>query len=159
MQIQEAAYQFQQAIEADREIVVGVNRFQTEEPPAKDLLRVNEAAQEAQIASVQAVRARRDNERAAELLQQIENAQAARGAVDAPLRRGRAGATSPWARSVACCAPCSGNISPRSCSSPRRRALAGGERAPAAGQAALAAGERTDRAVARWQSGARLPAR
>ena len=55
-------------------MVVGVNSFQTEEPPATDLLRVNEAAQEAQVASVQTVRAQRDSERAAALLRQIEDA-------------------------------------------------------------------------------------
>jgi methylmalonyl-CoA mutase N-terminal domain/subunit len=71
-EIQDAAYRTQQAIEAGDEIVVGVNRFQVEEEPLADLLRIDAAAQEAQVARVRALRARRDNRRVAELLGQIE---------------------------------------------------------------------------------------
>ena len=71
-EIQDAAYRTQQAIEAGDEIVVGVNRFQVEEEPLADLLRIDAAAQEAQVARVRALRTRRDNRRVAELLSQIE---------------------------------------------------------------------------------------
>ncbi|HEY53425.1 MAG TPA: methylmalonyl-CoA mutase, partial [Caldilineae bacterium] len=71
-EIQNAAYRTQQAIEAGDEIVVGVNRFQVEEEPLADLLRIDAAAQEAQVARVRALRTRRDNRRVAELLSQIE---------------------------------------------------------------------------------------
>ncbi len=71
-EIQNAAYRTQQAIEAGDEIVVGVNRFQVEEQPLADILRMDAAAQEAQIERVRALRASRDNRRVAELLSQIE---------------------------------------------------------------------------------------
>ncbi len=73
-EIQNAAYHTQQAIEAGDEIVVGVNRFQVEEQPLADILRIDAAAQEAQVERVRALRASRDNRRVAELLSQIEMA-------------------------------------------------------------------------------------
>ncbi len=73
-EIQNAAYRTQQAIENGDEIVVGVNRFQVEEKPLADILRIDAAAQEAQVARVQALRTTRDNRRVAELLSQIEMA-------------------------------------------------------------------------------------
>ncbi len=71
-EIQNAAYRTQQAIEAGDEIVVGVNRFQVEEEPLADILRIDPASQEAQVERVRALRTRRDNRRVAELLGQIE---------------------------------------------------------------------------------------
>ena len=73
-EIQNAAYRTQQAIEAGDEIVVGVNRFQVEEEPLADILRIDAAAQEAQVERVRALRTRRDNRRVADLLGQIEMA-------------------------------------------------------------------------------------
>lgn len=74
-EIQEAAYRTQQAIERGEQIVVGVNRFMSEEeePPAT-LLRVDEAVQAAQIRRLQQVRASRDASRVADLLRQLEEA-------------------------------------------------------------------------------------
>jgi len=71
-EIQNAAYRTQQAIEAEDEIVVGVNRFQVEEEPLSDILRIDAVAQEAQVERVRALRSTRDNSRVAELLSQIE---------------------------------------------------------------------------------------
>jgi methylmalonyl-CoA mutase N-terminal domain/subunit len=70
-EIQDAAYRAQQAIEANREVVVGLNRFQVEEAHERELLRVNETVQAEQIARVQAVRDRRDSARAAAWLDRI----------------------------------------------------------------------------------------
>ncbi|MCO6450380.1 MAG: methylmalonyl-CoA mutase family protein [Caldilineales bacterium] len=81
-EIQESAYRAQQAIERKQDIVVGLNRFQVDEEPAEDLLRVDVAAQEAQIARVEAVRSGRDQPRVDALLRQIE---AAAQQPDAPL--------------------------------------------------------------------------
>ncbi|MCP4165367.1 MAG: methylmalonyl-CoA mutase family protein [Chloroflexi bacterium] len=81
-EIQNAAYRAQQAIESGEDVVVGVNRFQVESPSTPDILRIDEAVQQAQIAGVQSLRERRDNTRVSELLGQIE--QAARDA-NAPL--------------------------------------------------------------------------
>ena len=59
-EIQEAAYQYQRAIESQEEIVVGVNRFQIEAEPPVPLLRIDASLEQAQVERVRAVRARRD---------------------------------------------------------------------------------------------------
>jgi methylmalonyl-CoA mutase N-terminal domain/subunit len=73
-EIQEAAYRTQRAIERNEQIAVGVNRFQTEETPNADLLRVDESVRLAQIAHLQAIRARRDGEQVKSILARIEEA-------------------------------------------------------------------------------------
>lgn len=59
-QIQDAAYQVQQDIDRGDQVVVGVNRFQTSDPPKIELLRIDPAGEAAQMARVRAVRASRD---------------------------------------------------------------------------------------------------
>lgn len=59
--IQDAAYEAQQHIDSGQQIVVGVNRFQTTEPPKIELLRINPAGEAAQVARVRDVRASRDH--------------------------------------------------------------------------------------------------
>ena len=73
-EIQESAYRAQMAIERGEQIVVGVNKFATEEEPMPELLRVDEAAQAAQIERVQQVRAQRDQARVEAILARIESA-------------------------------------------------------------------------------------
>ena len=73
-EIQEAAYRTQQSIEQGEQIVVGVNRFATEEEPPIEILRVDERVQAEQIRRLQQVRAHRDQMRVAELLAQLESA-------------------------------------------------------------------------------------
>ena len=59
-QIQEAAYRVQREVESGERVVVGVNRFQDGETISPPLLRIDPAAEAAQVARVQAFRARRD---------------------------------------------------------------------------------------------------
>jgi methylmalonyl-CoA mutase N-terminal domain/subunit len=59
-EIQNAAYEYQRAVETNDQIVVGVNRFQTEESAKIKTLRVDPAIEEAQVARVRAFRERRD---------------------------------------------------------------------------------------------------
>jgi methylmalonyl-CoA mutase N-terminal domain/subunit len=73
-EIQEAAYRTQRAIEANEQVVVGVNRFQTGPTPLPELLRVDESVHLAQCAVLAEVRAQRDQERVTTLLTQIEQA-------------------------------------------------------------------------------------
>ncbi len=73
-EIQDAAYRTQQAIDAGQEVVVGVNRFQTGAEARRELLRVDESVQVAQVANLASVRGQRDAMRAASLLDQIEQA-------------------------------------------------------------------------------------
>ncbi|HEX5602238.1 MAG TPA: methylmalonyl-CoA mutase family protein, partial [Pyrinomonadaceae bacterium] len=48
-EIQEAAYRYQKAIEAQEQVVVGVNRFQLEEELPVNVLRIDPALEEAQV--------------------------------------------------------------------------------------------------------------
>ncbi|MCX6045278.1 MAG: methylmalonyl-CoA mutase family protein [Chloroflexi bacterium] len=73
-EIQDAAYKTQRAIEKNEQIVVGVNRFQTEEKTLADLLRVNENVRVEQMAALKKLRAERDNGRVQAVLQRIEQA-------------------------------------------------------------------------------------
>jgi methylmalonyl-CoA mutase N-terminal domain/subunit len=59
-EIQESAYRAQQEIDAGRAIVVGVNRFTSEDAPGIDVLQVDPAVERTQVARVRAVRASRD---------------------------------------------------------------------------------------------------
>ncbi len=60
-EIQESAYAYQKAVEAGHQIVVGLNKFQDEEAPPKNLLRVDLAVMEAQVAKLKQLKAERDN--------------------------------------------------------------------------------------------------
>jgi methylmalonyl-CoA mutase N-terminal domain/subunit len=71
-EIQEAAYQYQQTVERQEQIVVGVNKFEVEEQLDLDQLKVDPAIEEGQRARLAAIRARREAQKAAELLGQLE---------------------------------------------------------------------------------------
>ena len=73
-EIQDAAYQFQRAIENNDRVVVGVNAFQVEEKMELEGLQPNPAIEENQRASLATLRATRDSVRANELLGQLDTA-------------------------------------------------------------------------------------
>jgi len=73
-EIQEAAYQYQQAVEHKEQIVVGVNEFQVQEQLELEQLKVDPAIEAGQRARLAAIRARRDSQKARELLAQLESA-------------------------------------------------------------------------------------
>jgi len=60
-EIQDSAYRYQQEIESGRRIVVGVNKFQIEEEPPKNLLKVNPEVEKIQRKKLEVLRATRDN--------------------------------------------------------------------------------------------------
>jgi methylmalonyl-CoA mutase N-terminal domain/subunit len=62
-EIQEAAYVYQKAVERKEKIIVGVNDFVLEEEPALEILQIDEAVAERQIAKTRAVRETRGHER------------------------------------------------------------------------------------------------
>lgn len=76
-EIQESAYRYQRAIETEEAIVVGVNRFQSEEGSKVPTLRIDPAIEKQQIERLRGVRARRNPEAAETTLRKLE--QAARG--------------------------------------------------------------------------------
>ncbi len=75
-EINEAAYAHQRAVEEGEQVVVGVNKFTTEEAAdePRDILRVDPAIEAAQRASIQRLRAERDNAKVRELLGRLETA-------------------------------------------------------------------------------------
>ncbi len=60
-EIQKAAYEYQRAVESKEQIVVGVNDFIAEEERAVPTMRIDSDIERAQVARVQALRAKRDN--------------------------------------------------------------------------------------------------
>jgi methylmalonyl-CoA mutase N-terminal domain/subunit len=76
-EIQENAYRMQRELEAGRRVVVGVNKYVTEEPPFEGLLRVDPRVGQRQCERLRELRARRDDGRVRRLLGRIE--EAARG--------------------------------------------------------------------------------
>ena len=73
-EIQEAAYQYQRALDEGEQVVVGVNRFvETEETPI-ELLHLDPAIEENQRQRLAELRAARDNERVSALRSQLSQA-------------------------------------------------------------------------------------
>jgi methylmalonyl-CoA mutase, N-terminal domain len=73
-EIERAAYDYQKAVEAQTEIVVGVNKFQVAEDTPIPTLKIDPATEEAQRLRVQQVRAERNSEAAMKALAEVENA-------------------------------------------------------------------------------------
>jgi methylmalonyl-CoA mutase N-terminal domain/subunit len=71
-EIQKAAYEYQKAVDAGEQIVVGVNRFQAEEERPIPTLRLDPAIEREQVARLNALRARRDAAKAKAALAEIE---------------------------------------------------------------------------------------
>jgi methylmalonyl-CoA mutase N-terminal domain/subunit len=79
-ELHESAFRYQREVDAGERIIVGVNRFATDEPPVEDLLRVDPAVRDRQIARLQALRARRDGGAVGDALEAVERA--ARGSAN-----------------------------------------------------------------------------
>jgi methylmalonyl-CoA mutase N-terminal domain/subunit len=73
-EIQEAAYNYQRAVERQDAIVVGVNRFQTDEEVQIPILRVDERVEREQVERLRDVRAKRNAVDAENALARIEEA-------------------------------------------------------------------------------------
>ncbi len=73
-EIQDAAYDFQQAVDHQEAIVVGVNRFQQEQERSIPIQRIDEDLERRQVERVRALRARRDKKAWESAILQIEDA-------------------------------------------------------------------------------------
>src|ERR1044072_5974562 len=73
-EIQESAYRYQKAIESQEQVVVGVKRFQLEEEPPVNVLRIDPALEQAQIERVRALRERRDAKAVNCVLEKLQQA-------------------------------------------------------------------------------------
>src|ERR1700751_3823172 len=71
-EIQKAPYEYQQAVDSGEQVVVGVNRFQTEEERPIPTLQIDPAVEAAQVARLNALRSRRDTARTKSALAEIE---------------------------------------------------------------------------------------
>jgi methylmalonyl-CoA mutase N-terminal domain/subunit len=73
-EIERAAYDYQRAVEAQQEIVVGVNRFQIKEETTIPTLKIDPAFEQAQVERVRKVRAERDAAATRAALDAVEQA-------------------------------------------------------------------------------------
>jgi methylmalonyl-CoA mutase, N-terminal domain len=72
-EIQEAAFQFQRAVERKEKVIVGVNEYVMDEKPIP-ILYIDESAGEQQVARVEGLKARRDGARVSAALGELKNA-------------------------------------------------------------------------------------
>jgi methylmalonyl-CoA mutase N-terminal domain/subunit len=75
-EIEHASYEYQLAVEANEQIVVGVNRFTMDEENRVPVLRIDEKLEREQSERLQAVRARRDAQATEDALRRVEEAAA-----------------------------------------------------------------------------------
>jgi methylmalonyl-CoA mutase N-terminal domain/subunit len=73
-EIAEASYRYQSEVERNERIVVGVNRYQLDDEPAIEILRIDPALERKQIERVQAVRASRDSAAVEAVLAELKQA-------------------------------------------------------------------------------------
>jgi methylmalonyl-CoA mutase N-terminal domain/subunit len=71
-EIQQAAYEYQKAVEAGERVIVGVNRYGAEGAPSPSLLRIDPEIERAQVERLRKLRARRDAARVAAALKEVE---------------------------------------------------------------------------------------
>jgi methylmalonyl-CoA mutase len=75
MRIEEAAAKKQARIDSGRDVIVGVNRYQVNEPSTIEIREVdNTKVRDSQISRLNDVRKKRDNQKVTELLSELENA-------------------------------------------------------------------------------------
>jgi methylmalonyl-CoA mutase N-terminal domain/subunit len=73
-EIQNAAYEYQRAQETGAQVVVGVNKFEQQEPPIQGLLRVDESAEKEQVASLESGKRSRSAEQLGSTLDAVKRA-------------------------------------------------------------------------------------
>jgi methylmalonyl-CoA mutase N-terminal domain/subunit len=71
-EIQKSAYEYQRAIERGDQIVVGVNRFQSEQGPPIPTLRIDPELERSQVARLHALRSRRDAAKSRAAIEGVE---------------------------------------------------------------------------------------
>lgn len=73
-EIQNSAYKYQMEIESNDRIVVGVNKFYTEEDHKKDILRVDPEVEKLQNEKLSKLKSERDNEKVQNMLKELKKA-------------------------------------------------------------------------------------
>ncbi|HZB24081.1 MAG TPA: methylmalonyl-CoA mutase family protein, partial [Gaiellaceae bacterium] len=72
-EIADASFRYQAEVEADQRVVVGVNRYELDEEPELEILRIDPALEQQQIDRVRALRARRDSAAAEAALARLKD--------------------------------------------------------------------------------------
>src|SRR5438270_12018803 len=75
-EIADASFRYQSEIEREQRVIVGVNRYQLDNEPELELLRIDPALEQKQIGRVQALRARRDSAKVEQRLAGLKQAAA-----------------------------------------------------------------------------------
>ncbi len=70
-EIADTAYRYQQELERDERVIVGVNKYQIEEKNPIDTLKINEEAQKRQVERITMVRQTRDNAKVQQALEEL----------------------------------------------------------------------------------------
>jgi methylmalonyl-CoA mutase N-terminal domain/subunit len=73
-EIGESAYQYQKEIETQKRIIVGLNQFQIEEEPLRDILRIRPEVERYQKEKLSSIKKERDNGRVKEALAVLKKA-------------------------------------------------------------------------------------
>ena len=73
-EIADAAYKYQKEIEEGKRIIVGVNKFQTDEPIEVEILKVDPSIRDKQIERLKKLRSVRDSKKVEESLDKLRNA-------------------------------------------------------------------------------------
>jgi methylmalonyl-CoA mutase N-terminal domain/subunit len=73
-EIQNSAYKYEMEIEENERIIVGVNKYQIQEPEHKDLLKIDMKVQEDQIKFLKKIRSERNNDEVKEKLSALKKA-------------------------------------------------------------------------------------
>jgi methylmalonyl-CoA mutase N-terminal domain/subunit len=84
-EIQESAYRYQREIETNERVIVGVNKFQTQEPPPRGLLKVDPQVRERQTRKLAELKASRDGKRAQDALADLKKTAEGEGNLMGPI--------------------------------------------------------------------------
>lgn len=72
-EIMRSAYNYQKAVDSCEQVVVGVNKFTTDEEPKVELLEIDEAVEKRQVKRLKKLKSERDNERVGEVLDKVRH--------------------------------------------------------------------------------------
>jgi methylmalonyl-CoA mutase N-terminal domain/subunit len=84
-EVQESSYRYQREIEGNKRILVGVNKFQIQEPPLKGLLKVDPRVREHQIKRLAELKSSRDSKEAGRSLQNLKKIAEGDGGLMVPI--------------------------------------------------------------------------
>ena len=70
-EIKRTAYNYQKAVDSGEQVVVGVNKFATEEKPELELLEIDESVEKKQVERLRKLRLDRDSEKVSRVLDEV----------------------------------------------------------------------------------------